>query len=97
MSINRQDITRIALLARLDFDEHELEKLTEQLSQIVDYVHQLNELDTEGVQPMAHAIELANVFAEDIPQASLDREAALGNAPKRDEECYLVPAVLGEV
>ena len=96
MSLTRDDVEKVALLARLRFDEHELEKLTEQLRQIVHYIDQLNEVDTVNVEPMAHAVDLVNVFAEDQLQPSLDREAALANAPKRDDQCYLVPAVLGD-
>ncbi len=60
------------------------------------YVQQLGELDTEHVAPMAHAMDLSNVFADDQVQPSLDREQALANAPKRDSQCYRVPAVLGD-
>ena len=70
--------------------------MTEQLARIVGYIQRLESIDTSQVAPMAHAADLANVFAEDQPHASLDREAALGNAPQRDEECFRVPAVLGE-
>jgi len=51
---------------------------------------------TDGVQPMAHALDMHNVFRDDVLAASLPRDAALANAPKRDSECYRVPAVLGE-
>ena len=74
----------------------ELDKMTEQMGRIVGYVEQLGELNTDNVQPMAHALEMHNVFAEDALGASLPREAALANAPKKDAECYRVPAVLGE-
>ena len=60
------------------------------------YVAQLGELDTRDIEPMAHAMDLANVFADDTLLPSLDREQALANAPKRDAECYRVPAVLGD-
>ena len=66
------------------------------MGQIVDYVHQLAELDTDAVEPMAHAVELSNVFADDTLAESLPRDEALANAPRRDDECYLVPAVLGD-
>lgn len=96
MSLSRADVEKVALLARLQFDGAELDRLTEQLGQIVQYVEQLSELDTGDVPPMAHAIEMVNVLAEDEVQPSLDREVALANAPKRDDECYRVPAVLGD-
>lgn len=70
--------------------------MTLQLGQIVQYVELLGELDTDDVQPMAHAMDLSNVFGNDELLPSLDREQALANAPKRDDECYRVPAVLGD-
>jgi aspartyl-tRNA(Asn)/glutamyl-tRNA(Gln) amidotransferase subunit C len=96
MSISRQDIEKVALLARLQLKENELQMMTEQLAQIVAYVDLLAEVDTEGVEPMAHAVEVANVFEDDVVRPSLPRDAALANAPHRDERGYLVPAVLGE-
>jgi aspartyl-tRNA(Asn)/glutamyl-tRNA(Gln) amidotransferase subunit C len=96
MSLTRDDVRKVSLLARLLLSEDELDKMTEQLGQIVGYVDQLSELDTDDVQPMAHAVELVNVFAEDEVRPSLPREDALANAPKRDDECFRVPAVLGD-
>jgi aspartyl-tRNA(Asn)/glutamyl-tRNA(Gln) amidotransferase subunit C len=96
MSISRQDVEKVALLARLQLTDDELSKMTAELGQIVGYVDQLSEVDTEGIEPMAHAIEIANVFRDDAVANSLPREEALANAPHRDERGYLVPAVLGE-
>ena len=96
MSLSREDVQKVSLLARLQFSDDELDRMTSQLSQIVGYVEQLSELDTSDVEPMAHAIEVCNVFAEDVARPSFDRERILANAPKRDGECYRVPAVLGD-
>jgi aspartyl-tRNA(Asn)/glutamyl-tRNA(Gln) amidotransferase subunit C len=96
MSLTREDVERVSLLARLRLSEQELATMTGQLAQIVAYVEQLAELNTDHVAPMAHAVEMHNVFAADEVRRSLDREAALANAPKRDAECYRVPAMLGE-
>lgn len=96
MSISRQDIEKVALLARLQLKENELQMMTGQLAQIVAYVDLLTEVDTEGVEPMAHAVDVANVFEDDVVRPSLPRDAALANAPHHDERGYLVPAVLGE-
>jgi aspartyl-tRNA(Asn)/glutamyl-tRNA(Gln) amidotransferase subunit C len=96
MSISRQDVEKVALLARLQLTEAELGTMTEQLAQIVGYVNQLSEVNTDGVDPMAHAIEVNNVFRGDCVAASLPREEALANAPHQDERGYLVPAVLGD-
>jgi len=96
MSLSKADVEKVALLARLKLTDDELSTMTRQLDQVIQYVQQLEQLDTSGVQPMAHTADLANVFAEDVLRASLPRDAALANAPKRDDECYLVPAVLGD-
>jgi aspartyl-tRNA(Asn)/glutamyl-tRNA(Gln) amidotransferase subunit C len=97
MSISRAEVEKIALLGRLLLTEEELGRMTVQLGDILGYVDQLREVDTEQVEPMAHALDIANVFREDGVRPSLDREQALATAPHRDAECYLVPAVLGEV
>lgn len=96
MAITRADVEKVALLARLLLTEDELEAMTEQLGQIVGYVDLLSEVDTEGVEPLAHAVEVTNVVAEDTVTPSLPREAALANAPLHDERGYLAPAVLGD-
>jgi aspartyl-tRNA(Asn)/glutamyl-tRNA(Gln) amidotransferase subunit C len=96
MSISRSDVEKVALLARLRLTEAELDTMTDQLAQIVGYVDQLAEVDTDGIEPMAHAIEMANVFRDDGVATSLAREEALANAPHHDGRGYLVPAVLGD-
>jgi aspartyl-tRNA(Asn)/glutamyl-tRNA(Gln) amidotransferase subunit C len=96
VSLSRQDVEKVSLLGRLRFGADELDQMTAQLAQIVGYVEQLSELDTSAVPPLAHAVEIANVFADDRERPSVDRESILANAPKRDEECYRVPAVLGD-
>lgn len=96
MSLTRETVEKVSLLARLRLSAEELDKMTVQLGQIVQYIEQLSELDTDDVQPMAHAVELRNVFADDTVRESFDREQIMANAPHRDDECYRVPAVLGE-
>jgi aspartyl-tRNA(Asn)/glutamyl-tRNA(Gln) amidotransferase subunit C len=96
MSLSRDDVEKVSLLGRLRLSEAELITMTSQLGRIVGYVEQLSELKTDNVEPMAHAFDLQNVFADDKQGEHLPREAALANAPKRDSECYRVPAVLGE-
>jgi len=94
-TIDLDDVAKVSLLARLQLTESELTEMTGQLNQVLEYFQLLQELDTSDVQPMAHAIELTNVLAEDEVRESFPREAVLANAPKRDDECYRVPAVLG--
>jgi aspartyl-tRNA(Asn)/glutamyl-tRNA(Gln) amidotransferase subunit C len=94
MSLSADEVAKVAILARLRLAPDELATFTGQLNAIVDYVTQLQELNTEGVEPLAHGVEVRNVFREDVRGPSLDREAALANAPKRNAESFLVPAVL---
>ena len=96
MSLSKADVEKVSLLARLKLTDDELATMTTQLDHIIQYVQQFEELDTSDVQPMAHAADLSDVLADDVLRASLSRDAALANAPKRDDACYLVPAVLGD-
>ncbi len=94
MSLDRAQVEKIAYLARLRLSEQELTEMTSQLGRIVEFVDQLSQLDTEGIEPLVHAIELQNVMADDVIRPSLDRNDALSNAPQQDGECFRVPAVL---
>jgi len=94
MAITRQEVEKVALLARLRLSEPELEKFTSQLNQIVDFVQQLQDLDTDEVEPLAHPLPLHNVFRSDEVKPSIGADQALASAPKHDQEYYLVPAVL---
>lgn len=96
MSLTTADVEKVALLARLKLAPEELQSLTAELAQIVTYVDQLAEVDTDGVEPMAHAVELHNVTKDDQVAPSLPRAAALASAPKHNDQGYLVPAVLGD-
>ena len=97
MAISREEVEKVSLLGRLLLSEEELDKMTTQLGQILQYMDLLGEVDTDGVEPMAHAFDFSDVFRDDQARPSLDRDQALANAPNRDDECYRVPAVLGEV
>jgi aspartyl-tRNA(Asn)/glutamyl-tRNA(Gln) amidotransferase subunit C len=94
MSLTAQEVQWVAHLARLQLSEAELETMTRQLSAIVDYVDQLKQVNTDGVEPMAHALAIHNVFREDGPVPSLPVADALANAPQRRGDFYSVPAVL---
>jgi aspartyl-tRNA(Asn)/glutamyl-tRNA(Gln) amidotransferase subunit C len=96
MSLSREQVEKVALLARLQLAPAEIDRLTSELGRIVEYVDLLASAPTEGVEPMAHALDVANVFAEDVARPSLPREEALANSPHHDAECFLVPAVLGD-
>jgi aspartyl-tRNA(Asn)/glutamyl-tRNA(Gln) amidotransferase subunit C len=94
MSLQAKDVAWVAHLARLHLDEADFAKLTEQLSAIVDYVAQLQQVPTEGVEPLAHPLPLANVFRDDEPTPSLPTDEALANAPARAGNFFSVPPVL---
>ena len=96
MSLSRADVERIALLGRLQLSEAELAAMTEQLGQVIGYMDLLSELNTDDVEPMAHAVEISNVFRPDELRPSYDRATMLARAPHADGEFYLVPAVLGD-
>ncbi len=94
MGLSADEVAKVALLARLRISPDELETFTGQLNSIVEFVAQLQELPTADVEPLAHGVEVRNVFRDDVRGPSLPREAALANAPKRNPESFLVPAVL---
>jgi len=96
MNISRDEVQKVSLLGRLILSDEELDQMTSQLGEILAYMDLLAEVETEQVTPMAHAVEVSDVFRPDKVRPSLDRDQALAGAPHRDGECYLVPAVLGE-
>ena len=95
MSVSRDDVQHVAQLARLDFSEDEEAKMAEELSQILDYVDKLDELDTSGVPPMSHVLDVTNVFRPDEVEERIDRAEALEPAPEADDEYFRVPKVVG--
>ncbi|MFC0213587.1 Asp-tRNA(Asn)/Glu-tRNA(Gln) amidotransferase subunit GatC [Paenibacillus chartarius] len=94
MSISKQDVEKVASLARLTLSETEKEQFAGQLSAILKYAEQLNRLDTEGVEPTSHAMPLVNVMREDEARPSWPLEQVLKNAPDEEEGHFKVPAVL---
>lgn len=93
-NLTRADVLKVANLARLKLSEAEVADYTAKLGSILEYVESLNEVETEDVEPMVHAVELSNVFRRDEVVPSLTREAALSNAPKTDGQFFLVPQIL---
>jgi aspartyl-tRNA(Asn)/glutamyl-tRNA(Gln) amidotransferase subunit C len=93
MSLTLEEVKKVAKLARLELPANDLARMQSQLSAILDYVKQLEELDTEGVEPLAHPLPITNVFRPDEPVPSLSPDAALQNAPDRVGDYFGVPAV----
>ncbi len=94
MALTPEEVRWVAHLARLELTDAELATMTRQLAAIVEYVDQLRQVNTEGVEPLAHALEVQNVFRADEPAPSLPVDEALTNAPDRRGDFYGVPAVL---
>ena len=94
--IDQNQVRKVAKLSRLDLTEAEVEEFTGQLSAILDYVEKMNELDTSGVEPLAHCLPVSNVLREDVAKESLSTEKVLANAPQRDDEFFKVPKILDD-
>jgi len=89
-------VRHIARLSRIDLRDDQVEPSRRQLADILAYFDKLQELDTTGVEEMAHAVEIHNVLADDTPRESLTPEQALANAPARDGDHFRVPKVIGD-
>lgn len=94
-SLTRSDVEHVAHLARLGLTGEELARLEGQLNHILDQYAKLAELDTDAIPPTAQVIELENILREDVARPSLPVEAVLANAPERDGDLFVVPAILG--
>ncbi|RFU61827.1 Asp-tRNA(Asn)/Glu-tRNA(Gln) amidotransferase subunit GatC [Peribacillus glennii] len=92
--ISKDQVKHVAHLARLAITEEETEMFTKQLDQIISFAEQLNELDTENVEPTSHVLDMKNVMREDIPQKGLPVEEVLKNAPDSKGGQIRVPSIL---
>jgi aspartyl-tRNA(Asn)/glutamyl-tRNA(Gln) amidotransferase subunit C len=92
--LDREQVHKVATLARLSLTEEEEERFTTQLGSILDYFEQLNELDTENVQPTARAIDVSNVTRQDDLETWKERESILECAPDRDGDFFKVPKII---
>lgn len=96
MGITKQDVEKVAKLARLAISEAEHEMFVKQLSEILAHVEKLNQYDTAGVEPTSTVQGRTNVFREDVVCPSLSVEQALQNAPEREGDGFSVPKILEE-
>jgi aspartyl-tRNA(Asn)/glutamyl-tRNA(Gln) amidotransferase subunit C len=92
MAITRDEVLHVAVLARLELSDEEVERFQEQLSAILEAVGKVAELDLSEVEPTAHPLDLVNVWADDEPRPCLPVEEALANAPDREGALFRVPA-----
>lgn len=91
MTITDETIEYVGILAKLELSEEEKERAKKDMSDMLAYVGKLNELDTEGVEPMSHTFDVHNVFREDEVTNGDSRDEMLSNAPERKDGCYQVP------
>lgn len=92
--IDREQVRKVALLARLELTPQEEEQFTTQLGSILDYIEQLNTVDVSDVAPTTRAIDVSNVTREDELQPYREREAILNSAPEQEGEFFKVPKIL---
>jgi len=92
--ITIDEVKYVANLARLAITEEEAEKFTNQLDAIITFAEQLNELDTDNVEPTSHVLEIKNVMREDIAKAGLSVEEVLKNAPEHENGQIKVPSII---
>ena len=94
MKITIKDVEHVAVLARLQFKDAELEAMTAQLNGILDSFDKLQTVDTTGIEPSTHAVDVSNAFRDDEVRPSLAPAAALANAPEAEEGCFKVPRII---
>ena len=82
--ITKEDVEHISWLASIKIEDEEKDEFVEQFNTILEYFHQLDEVDTDGVEPTYRVVDLANIFREDVARKSLSQEEALKNAPRRE-------------
>lgn len=94
--LDESQVRHVAKLSRLDLTDNEVGRFSGELSAIVEYIEKLNQLDVEGIEPLAHCLPIHNVFRDDVVKDSLSNDEALSNAPQRHEEYFKVPKVLDD-
>lgn len=94
--LTESEVRHVAKLARLHVTDAEVPAYAAKLGQVLGYVAMLQELDVTGVEPLTHALDQVNVLREDVAQPGLPVEAALMNAPDRDDVYFAVPKVIGD-
>ena len=96
LKVTQKDLDTVAGLSRLRIDETERAGVLEQLDKFLTYVDNLRQVDTSNVEPTTYALPMKNVFRADVVKPSLEREAALSNAPLKEDGYFKVPRVLEE-
>ncbi len=92
--ISSSDVRKVAQLARLELPEDQIETYTEQIKEILSYVDQLQEIDTENIPPTTRAVEVVNAMRDDLIEVNCSREDLLNQAPQREGDFFRVPKIL---
>ena len=90
--IDREQVLHVARLARLELTDAEVDRMSGELSKILDHIEKLSELDLENVEPTSHVVEVGNALREDVPEESLPPEVALAQAPDPADGGFRVPS-----
>ncbi|MBP7512174.1 MAG: Asp-tRNA(Asn)/Glu-tRNA(Gln) amidotransferase subunit GatC [Bacteroidia bacterium] len=91
MDINKEMIDRLSDLAKLDFNEEEKENIMKDMNRVLSYCEKLNEVNTDGVEPLIFMSDNVNLLREDVPQNNFSKQDALRNAPAKDSDFFRVP------
>lgn len=94
MEITDDIVKRVATLAKLQFNEDETQILKKDLNRIIQFVDKINEVNTEGIEPLVHMNQEINVLREDVAEKTITQEQALKNAPQKDSDYFKIPKVL---
>ena len=94
--ITTEEVRHVANLARLWVSDDEVQTFTSQLEGLLEHFSAISSIDTAGIKPTSHPIEINNVFRKDVPKPSLTQEQVLSNAPKMEDSRFAVPQILGD-
>ncbi len=92
--ITREDVEHISWLASIKIEDEEKDEFVEQFNSILEYFHQLDGVDTDGIEPTFRVVDLANIFREDAARPSLSQDEALQNAPRRENGYFKSPRIV---
>ena len=94
MKIDRKEVEHVAQLARLQFDEAQLDMFMHQMNNILEYFDKLQDLDTSDIEPTSHAVVMNNIFRDDEEEKLFNRNLMLENAPEKEKGCFKVPKII---
>ncbi len=94
MALTPEEVRKVALLARLELEDDEVEVQARHINELLARFEALQALDVSGVEPTSHSIPLCNVLRDDVRRPSLSREDVLRNAPEATDECFVVPRII---